>query len=272
VVYHAGSVYGTTSQAGRFGTGTVYAVDVATGQLTTLYDFSHPLDAEPNGLALRGDMLFDTTRQNGQAGHGIIFSINLKTGKIEVLHRFDPVRTGQTPASPVLSTGGTLFGTTLAGGGSCGCGTIYRLDSNSEQFSLLHRFTSREGFAPSGTLAEHDNVLYGAMQDGGGSAGTVFAYNIGSDSLVSYSVGGAPAFGVAYAHGHIYGSHDEQNGDAGALFDVDLSTGVVKDIYTFTGGNDGRGPGTIVYQNGLLYGVTWAGGANGSGTLFSLGL
>ena len=272
VVYLAGKLYGTTSQAGQFGTGTVYAIDIATGQQTTLYNFTQPLDAEPNALTVQGDMLFGTTRQNGRTGHGTLFAINLKTTKTNVLHKFGSSRTGQTPAAPVLAASGRLYGTTLAGGRSCGqpgCGTIYGLNPKTEQFAVLHSFASQEGFAPSGALAEHNNILYGAMQDGGGAAGTVFAYNLSTNALVSYSVGGAPAFGVAYAQQHVYGSHDDQTGSAGALFDVDLNTGTVKDIYTFTGGNDGRWPGPLVYQNNLLFGVTSAGGTTGAGTLFS---
>jgi uncharacterized repeat protein (TIGR03803 family) len=115
VVYRAGKVYGTTSQAGQLGTGTVFAIDVATGQETTLYNFSGPLDAEPDALTISNNTLFGTTGQNGQNGYGIAFAIDLTTGKEKTLHAFRSLRKGRTPAGSVLSANGVLFGTTSAG-------------------------------------------------------------------------------------------------------------------------------------------------------------
>jgi uncharacterized repeat protein (TIGR03803 family) len=274
VVYHAGKVYGTTSQAGQMGTGTVFAIDVATGQQTTLYSFGGPLDAEPNALTLAHDTLFGTTGQNGQNGYGIAFAIDLTTGKENTLHAFKSLRKGRTPDSRVLAADGVLFGTTLAGGkkscGQAGCGTLYRLDTETRLFDVLLAFSSPVGVGPSGALALHNGVIYGATRAGGANSdGAVFGYSIGSGTTSSYAVGGSPDFGVVYDMGSLYGSHDIQNSKPGSLFSVNLATGAVSDVYTFTGGADGRWPGPLISQDGLLYGVTSAGGATNAGTLFS---
>jgi uncharacterized repeat protein (TIGR03803 family) len=274
VVYHAGKVYGTTSQAGEMGTGTVFTIDVATGQQTTLYSFDGPLDAEPNGLTIANDTLFGTTGQNGQNGYGIAFAIDLTTGKESTLHAFKSLRRGRTPAGPVLAADGNLIGTTLAGGkkscGQMGCGTLYRLDAETQQFDVLLAFSSPVGAAPSGALALHNGVIYGTTRAGGvNSSGTVFAYAIGNGAASSYAVGGSPDFGVVYDMGFLYGSHNIQDGKPGSLFSVNLATGAVSEVYTFTGGADGGAPGPLISQDRLLYGVTAAGGTANAGTLFS---
>jgi uncharacterized repeat protein (TIGR03803 family) len=250
VVYRAGKVYGTTSQAGQLGTGTVFAIDVATGQETTLYNFSGPLDAEPDALTISNNTLFGTTGQNGQNGYGIAFAIDLTTGKEKTLHAF-------------RSAGGK-------GCGQTGCGTLYRLDAKTQSFERLLAFSSPVGARPSGTLALQNDIIYGTTQTGGAnSTGAVFAYPITGGAASSYAVGGSPSFGVVYNMGFLYGSHNIQNGNPGSLFSVNLATGAITDVYTFTGGADGRSPGPLVSKGGLVYGVTAAGGTTNAGTLFS---
>ena len=56
---------------------------------------------------------------------------------------------------------------------------------------------------------------------------------------------------------------------AGTLYSVDPSTGKVKILYSFAGGPDGDGPDTsLTNVNGVFYGITVSGGANGFGTIF----
>ena len=71
-------------------------------------------------------------------------------------------------------------------------------------------------------------------------------------------------FGISFSGG-LYG--------AGALYELMPSQGgwTEKVLYSFTGGNDGSRPvSLLVGRDGNLYGLTWAGGANGDGVIFQL--
>jgi hypothetical protein len=60
---------------------------------------------------------------------------------------------------------------------------------------------------------------------------------------------------------------------AGTIISYDISTGEITDLHDFGNGNDadGRSPlGSLMQaSNGLLYGITWLGGVNTSGIIFS---
>jgi uncharacterized repeat protein (TIGR03803 family) len=58
----------------------------------------------------------------------------------------------------------------------------------------------------------------------------------------------------------------------GTVFEVNTKTGAETVLYSFTGGGDGDYPyGQLVYQDGLLYGVTYRGGDNPAcGTVFTV--
>ena len=143
-----GVLYGTTNAGGQDGSecshafycGTVFRVTTK-GVERILYRFADGLDgAEPQSplIELNG-MLYGTRTEGGEGGHcsfpngncGTVFSITT-SGTETVLHRFAAGQDGWFPAAPLLDVNGTLYGTTLAGGGhKCGngngCGTVFSL-------------------------------------------------------------------------------------------------------------------------------------------------
>jgi len=131
--------------------------------------------------------------------------------------------------------------------------------------------------------------LYGTTVQGGQyGAGTVFQVTPSGTHTVLYSFtggtdGGEPYKGVTLdAQGNLYGTTVVGGLYSGACSDT--SCGVIYKlshsggswtqsvIYSFTGENDGFGPGSPVVfdKNGNLYGTTPTGGANGFGTIFQL--
>lgn len=173
----SGSIaYGTTSQGGAFGFGTVFSIDI-TGKVTTLYNFQGGTDgAGPAGTLVqdRAGNLYGTTYNGGEstkcsAGCGTIFKIST-TGKESVLYRFSGGGDGANPlGNLVIDLDGNIFGVANTGGiGSPGLGVIFELNAAGVQ-SVVHSFAGgSDGQNPFGGLERDNNDnLYGNAVYGG---------------------------------------------------------------------------------------------------------
>ena len=128
--------------------------------------------------------------------------------------------------------------------------------------------------------------LYGTSVQGGiYGGGTVFQVTTAGVHTVLYNFtggrdGGEPYKGVTLdAQGNLYGTAvtgggGSCEGGCGVVFKLNNSGGVWTQsvIHTFTGGNDGSGPGSPVTidQYGNVYGTTPTGGADGMGVVYRL--
>jgi uncharacterized repeat protein (TIGR03803 family) len=143
-----------------------------------------------------------------------------------------------TDTELVMDSAGNLYGTSVQGG-TLGGGTVFQLSPSSSGWThtVLYNFTG------------------------------------GAD-------GGEPYKGVTLdAHGDLYGTAvtgggGSCEGGCGVVYKLSNSGGVWTQsvIHTFTGGNDGSGPGSPVAidKHGNLYGTTPTGGANGFGVVYGL--
>ena len=138
----AGSVlYGTASQGGISGGGTMFALQTNGAGFTNLYTFPVDLGNAPNsistgsgpnaGLVLSNNTLFGTMQQNGNGLDGTVFSVTTNGDGFQVLHAFSAVAganstnaDGAFPEAGLVLAGNRLWGTT-AGGGSDGYGVIF---------------------------------------------------------------------------------------------------------------------------------------------------
>jgi uncharacterized repeat protein (TIGR03803 family) len=151
----AGNLYGTTSEGGSAGSGTVFKLSPS-GQETVLYNFTGAADGgQPyTGVALdSAGNLYGITLIGG-AGFGTVFKVNA-TGQETTLYSFTKTSSdGYYNSSLVIDSAGNLYGTTGAGGlsgcyNNFGCGTVYQVDP-SGQYTLLYSFTGgADGGRPS---------------------------------------------------------------------------------------------------------------------------
>jgi uncharacterized repeat protein (TIGR03803 family) len=120
VIAQAGSLYGTTLYGGKFGNGTVYKIDIATGAETVLYNFLNGNDgADPYaGVIFARGTLYGTTYYGGKFGNGTLFSLDPTSGAETVMYSFLDEKDGANPYATLIAHGGTLFGTTQYGGAS----------------------------------------------------------------------------------------------------------------------------------------------------------
>lgn len=109
-----GNLYGTTSQGGTFGAGTVYEVTKG-GAEKRLYNFKGSSDGgQPcSGLLAAGGNLYGITVQGGKLGFGTVFKV-AKSGKESVVYSFTQLSFTETlPCGTLISDmKGSLYGTT----------------------------------------------------------------------------------------------------------------------------------------------------------------
>jgi uncharacterized repeat protein (TIGR03803 family) len=252
-----GNFYGTTETGGTHGGGIVFELSPKAGggwKETVLYNFSHyGKDGSYPWAGLVRDAagnLYGTTSYGGTFDWGTVFELSPKAGggwKETVLHNFNGnVRTdGYTPmAGLVLDAAGNLYGTTYFGG-TFGVGTVFELSPKARggwKETVLHSFNDNgsDGYGPqAGLILDAAGNLYGTTLIGGsavctyyGSCGTVFELMPQAD-----------------------GSWTE------------------KVLHSFSDdGTDGYWPYASLTLDaaGNLYGTTWAGGAQGNGTVFEI--
>ena len=134
VVDSAGNLYGATQDGGTGGGGEIFELTANSYAFKVLYNFAGPLysGCGPNrNLTLDSSgNLYGATSCDGAYQKGNVFKLT-KTGESWVytsLYDFTGGDDGAVPISSVtIDADGTLYGTTSAGGGSNGRGTVWRI-------------------------------------------------------------------------------------------------------------------------------------------------
>jgi uncharacterized repeat protein (TIGR03803 family) len=185
----SGNLYGVTEEGGAHSAGTVFKLTpngAKRWKLTTLYAFGGTPDAgSPYGglVSDSSGSLYGTTYYGGASGMGTVFQLVPRAhGKYRerVLYSFKGGNDGSSSTSTLLlGNSGELYGTTSAGGGSCGCGTIFAVNAASGKERVLHSFGSGgDGAYPYyGLVQDSSGNFYGATVAGGTfGQGAVFEF------------------------------------------------------------------------------------------------
>jgi uncharacterized repeat protein (TIGR03803 family) len=129
----AGNLYGTATDGGPYGVGTVYKLTPQTGfwKRTILYTFSGSGDgAYPFGLAISSSgTLYGAADSGGSFGYGNVYQIQSVNGKWmqSVLHEFTNGTDGEHPfGNLIFDSQGNLYGTAQSGG-TYGFGTVFEI-------------------------------------------------------------------------------------------------------------------------------------------------
>lgn len=278
LTYAKGTLYGTTYSGGSGGTGVVFKITTG-GSEHALYSFKGGSDAADPWASLIdvSGTLYGTAVFGGASNSGAVFKVTT-AGAEKVLHSFKGNPDGSQPEAPLIDVGGTLYGTTDGGGGVGRFGTVYKITtSGSEKVLYAFKGGSKDGADPAAGLVDVKGTLYGTTSSGGPSAaGTVFKVTTSGAEKVLHIFKGAdgqtPISSLVNIGGTLYGttSSGGANG-AGTVFKITTS-GTEKAIYSFKGGSDGATPTHtgLTDVNGVLYGVTNAGGTTGNGTVFKV--
>ena len=124
-----GNLFGTTTDTGQTGNGTVFEVVNGTGAVTTLASFDGTNGSVPNWqeplLDARGDLF--GTAEYSTPGNGTVWELASASASLQVLARFGGAN-GDAPAGElVMDRAGHLYGSTL-GGGANNNGVVFELD------------------------------------------------------------------------------------------------------------------------------------------------
>ena len=279
----------------------------ASQTFTVLHSFSGLDGQEPlTGLTMdSAGNLYGTTYYGGPAGAGTIFKLTHKSGGwiFSSLYSFQGGDDGAHPQGRVaIGPNGTLYGTTLQGGGrgcyTLGCGTVFNLRlppavCKSVQCpwkeTILHRFADfgmGDGDDPIGDLTfDSAGNFYGATAAGGsgeGFNGAVYemaASGGGWSESVIYSFtsagGMVPAGGVIFdKSGNLYGTTNQGGAHQyGTIYRLVPSSGgwTQSVLYSLQGNSDGYYTADLILDGaGNLYGANFDGGPNGGGTAYQL--
>jgi uncharacterized repeat protein (TIGR03803 family) len=220
-----------------------------------------------------GDIVTSTVRGPHYQG-GAIFQYNLTTNTETLLHSFGAAGDGATPDGSLIQVGSALYGMT-SGGGSNGEGAIIKYDIATGDESVLHSFAggmSDGSPPPYNSLVDSGSVLYGTTISGGAHGlGTIFDYDLTTNTEnILYSFGTNSNDGGC--DGSLILSGSTLYGMGGGIFAFNLNTDTETILHTFAGGTtDGDDPyGSLLLSGSTLYGMTYQGGANNTGIIFSL--
>ncbi len=216
-----GAIYGTASQGGTFGAGTVFRVNKNGSSFAVLKSFNSATDGgDLQASVIEGSdgTLYGTASQGGDNGFGTVFRMKKDGSEFAVLKSFDNLTDGANPTAGVIEgSDGALYGT-ASQGGTYGSGTVFRVNKDGSGFAVLKSFEYySDGANPiSGVIEGSEGVLYGTAYQGGNMYfGTVFRMNKdGSEFAVlkSFNYDGDYSF----LGGYLYGGVTE--GSDGALY------------------------------------------------------
>jgi uncharacterized repeat protein (TIGR03803 family) len=297
-----GNFFGTTTQGGASGAGTVFTIKADGSGFQVLHSFvggasegSVPYAAL--SLNATGD-LFGTTADGGPSDLGTLFKLRTDGTGFQILHFFaGGAGDGKWPrASLLLDDSGNIYGTTLTGGHPAakdafgnvydGSGTLFKLRADGTGFQLLRAFPveTNDATTPWGSLIlDGSGELYGTTVDGGSpNAGTIFSIGTdGSHFQVRFAFAGFANNGgnpraslISDELGYLYGT-TAGGGSAywGTVYRIKSDGSGFQLLHAFRGGdNDEAGPlgALILDEAGYLFGTTSSGGASGFGTVFRM--
>lgn len=290
VVISGEVLYGTAEQGGDFNRGTVFKARTDGMGYTVLKHFTSDAGARPlAGLILAGDMLYGTTDGGPDAvGSGTVFKLHtdgtgysvLKTFSVRSQNPLTGISTntdGASPQAELTLSGSVLYGT-ASSGGTNGYGTVFKLNTDGTDFTVLKHFGRTNGANPRAELTVSDGVLYGTTAGAGAvNAFTVFKLNTDGTgyAVLKYFQGsdGAPYGGLILRSNVLYGTtRGGGKWNRGSVFKLNTDgTGFA--VIGELNPKDGMSSyGTLALSGNILYGTTVEGGTSGFGTVFRVDL
>lgn len=232
--------------------------------------------------------LWGMMSEGGKYGVGAIYKTDGDGNNFEVQYNFFKT-VGATNQTALTETpNGKLYG--IASDGAV-CenygGVLYEYNISTDSYDIKYSFEDDEnGNYPIGNLVYATNdKLYGITSRGGipddnSGKGVIFEFDLSTNTYTKIfdfeGVNGkTPSSLMQAKDGKLYGTTSYGGtDDKGLIFSYDITNSSYNVLYEFTGGLDGYRPhGAFVEtSDGVLYGVTSSGGANGGGIIYEFNI
>ncbi len=239
-----GSFYGTTGFGGASNEGVVFKITrlviastvykiTPSGSFSTIYQFDQAHGSTVPAPLIQGSdgNLYGVAEGGGANNCGTVFRMT-RSGTVISTYSFLCGNGGKFPVGPLVqASDGNFYGTTSEGG-SQNLGTIFKMNKDGKQVTVLHSFRGgiADGEFPVGGLVQGtDANLYGSA-NGGGS----------SNDGVLFSISTSGAYTLLYS------------------FQTATGQAPIASL--------------LQHTSGLFYGTTNLGGANGYGVVYSLNI
>jgi|GEM_PF-817028 uncharacterized repeat protein (TIGR03803 family) len=222
--------------------------------------------------------LWGVTSTGGANNGGVLYFFDPGNGKDSIVCNFPS--NSDPEGTPMQAKDGNIYGTSRVGG-SGGYGYIYQYNPVTATFTVKASFGGgASGSNPYCTLIQSsfDGNLYGTTESGGaGNYGTIFQYNISTNTLsVVYAfnggtLGSTPYSGVVEGtSGTLYGTtYGGGANSKGTLYKYALSPGTYTNLYSFAAASGSLPYGTPYFaSDGNLYGMTSMGGGPNGGVVY----
>jgi uncharacterized repeat protein (TIGR03803 family) len=280
------TLYGTCYAGGSSRQGTVFKLNTDGTGCTVLWNFAGPPadgSSPLKGVLRSGDTLYGTTYYGGISNHGTVFKLNIDgTGYVVLKHFSGPPDDGASPNSPLVLSGGMLYGTTESGGAS-DFGTLFKIGTDGSGYTVLKQFTGPapgdsgegDGCMPQGRLALSSQTLFGGTTYGGPNGyGVLYRINLdgtgfgiireGNDAEGDHFNAGLDLSGTT-----LFGATPWGGGGIGCVFSLNTDGTSYRVLKAFTG-FDGVGTSSWLLSGGFIYGTSGAGGISNAGVVFTL--
>jgi uncharacterized repeat protein (TIGR03803 family) len=283
----SGNLYGTATQGGASGAGTVFEVAKGSSTVTVLASFNGTDGSGPvGGLVLDGSGNLYGTTQSGGIGDGTVFELAQGSGTITTLASFLVPNGANPDANVITDTNGNLYGTTQTGG-KFGYGTVFEVAAGTGTITTLGSFDGTDGSdAQGGLLMDGSGNLYGTTYTGGAHGdGTVFEVAHGRGRITTLASfngtnGANPVGGLIMdSSGNLYGTtYDGGAWSTGTVFELAHGSRKITTLASLGGAvgtyayNFYPLGGLVMDASGNLYGTASGSGAvvSGPGTVFEV--
>jgi uncharacterized repeat protein (TIGR03803 family) len=261
-------LFGMASTGGASMVGTIFKFDPDnTIGLSAIYNFKNVVGMNPMGSVTEGKdgFLYGMTQSGPiNTAYGTIFRIS-PDGTNHTILRGLRNPDGIYPGGSLLQASNkALYGYAQEGGPGVG-GTLFRINTDGTGFKVIHKFTSPEAWAPSGTPVQASNgMLYGVTRAGGANgAGVIFRINPdGSGFQILHDFNTQherDSYGslIQGSDGYLYGMTNGGSSEfPGSVFKIKMDGTSYTVLHQFTNFADGSPMGSLVQvPDGTLYGM-----------------
>lgn len=275
---YKGVIYGMTAVGGSSGNGTIFSYDQVTATYAIVYNFDGTHGNNPVGkltLNPANGLFYGITTYGGANNNaGTIFSFDPATNTYADVFDMDPTIGGNSAMSLYLYNNKFYGLNFYADASFTNYGaSIFSFDPATNTYNTLYDRPYAFPFSSDIAIVGYNNVLYGAMQEDFG--GDLFSYDLGSGAytnevaftatngwqLNGITLSGSTLYGVTYG-----GNYPDSYG---TIFSYSLPSKQFSQLYKFSNTTAYNPSGNPVMANGKIIGMTYSGGANSNGGVYS---